>query len=123
MPGTSLLIAILYRVNSHRTRSNQSLPHPRRSPFISQASLLCIRASRLALPAAVDRVVVRDPVAGSGPLVAEVTAEASGDSLAFSARVRDGEGKVHVEVEGYRTSRMPNSLPEDEAGPFRKVVV
>jgi hypothetical protein len=37
--------------------------------------------------------------------------------------VRDGAGKVHVELLGYRTSRMPNTLPEDEAGPFRKVVV
>ena len=81
------------------------------------------KTGRLALPAAVDRVVVRDPAAGSGPLVDEVTAEASGEGLAFRARVRDGEGKIHVEVEGYRTSRMPNSLPEDEAGPFRKVVV
>jgi hypothetical protein len=43
--------------------------------------------------------------------------------LSFSARVRDGEGKVHVELRGYRTSRMPNTLPEDEAGPFRNVVV
>jgi len=24
---------------------------------------------------------------------------------------------------GYRTSRMPNTLPEDEAGPFHNVVV
>jgi hypothetical protein len=36
--------------------------------------------------------------------------------------VRDGEGKVRVELLGYRTSRMPNTLPEDEAGPFRNVV-
>jgi hypothetical protein len=81
------------------------------------------KTGRLALPAGVDRVIVRDPSAGSGPLVAEVTAQGSDDNLTFSARVRDGAGKVHVEIEGYRTSRMPNSLPEDEAGPFRKVVI
>jgi len=75
----------------------------------------------LALPAGVDRVIVRDPSAGTGPLVAEVTAIPDGDRLSFSARVRDGEGRVHVEVEGYRTSRMPNKLPEDQAGPFRAV--
>jgi hypothetical protein len=81
------------------------------------------QTGQLALPAAVDQVIVRDPSAGSGPLVAEVTAIPSVDGLSFSARVRDGEGKVHVELLGYRTSRMPNTLPEDEAGPFRKVVV
>ena len=81
------------------------------------------RTGQLALPAAVDQVIVRDPSAGSGPLVAEVTANEGSDGLSFSARVRDGEGKVHVELRGYRTSRMPNTLPEDEAGPFRNVVV
>jgi len=55
-------------------------------------------------------------------LVAEVVAEPNGDALSFSGRVRDGEGKVHVEFVGYRTSRMPNTLPQDEADPFRKVV-
>ena len=78
-------------------------------------------SGQLALPAAVDRVIVRNPSTGGGPLVAEVTAIPSGDSLSFSARVRDGEGRVHVEIEGYRTSRMPNTLPEDQAGPFRNV--
>ena len=81
------------------------------------------QTGQLALPAAVDQVIVRDPSVGGGPLVAEVTANPSADGLSFSARVRDGEGKVHVELLGYRTSRMPNTLPEDEAGPFRKVVV
>ena len=66
---------------------------------------------------------MRDPSATGGPLVAEVTAEESSEGLSFRARVRDGAGKVHVELLGYRTSRMPNTLPEDEAGPFRKVVV
>jgi hypothetical protein len=74
---------------------------------------------QLGLPAGVDRVIVRDPAAGGGPLVAEVTA--SDDGLVFGARVRDGEGRVHVEIEGYRTSRMPNTLPEEEARPFRSV--
>ncbi|HEX7505452.1 MAG TPA: SDR family NAD(P)-dependent oxidoreductase [Polyangia bacterium] len=79
--------------------------------------------SQLALPTSVEKVIVRDPSAGSGPLVAEVTAIPSADGMSFNARVRDGEGKVHVELVGYRTSRMPNTLPEDEASPFRNVVV
>ena len=77
------------------------------------------KTGQLALPAVVDRVIVRDPAAGGGPLVAEVTALEGGQS--FNARVRDGEGRVHVEIEGYRTSRMPNTLPEEEAAPFRPV--
>jgi hypothetical protein len=79
------------------------------------------KTGQLALPTAVDRVIIRNPSSAGGPLVAEVTADASGDAPTFSARVRDGAGKVHVELEGYRTSRMPNTLPEEEAGPFRKV--
>jgi hypothetical protein len=79
------------------------------------------KTGQLALPTAVDRVIVRNPSSTGGPLVAEVTADSTGDTLSFSARVRDGEGRVHVELEGYRTSRMPNTLPEEEAGPFRKV--
>jgi hypothetical protein len=79
------------------------------------------KTGQLALPTAVDRVIVRNPSSAGGPLVAEVTANQSGDTLSFGARVRDGEGNVHVELEGYRTSRMPNTLPEEEAGPFRKV--
>jgi hypothetical protein len=78
------------------------------------------KTGQLALPAAVDRIIIRDPGTGGGPLVAEVTAN-PGENLSFNARVRDGEGKVHVEFEGYRTSRMPNTLPEEEASPFRKV--
>ena len=81
------------------------------------------QTGQLALPAAIDQVIVRDPSAGGGPLVAEVTANPGADGLSFNARVRDGEGKVHVELVRYRTSRMPNTLPEDEAGPFRNVVV
>ncbi len=77
------------------------------------------RTGQLALPAAVDRVVIRDPSAASGPFVAEVTA--LDDGQAFAARVRDGEGRVHVAIEGYRTSRMPNTLPDEAAGPFRPV--
>ena len=80
------------------------------------------QTGQLALPAGVEHITVRDASAGGGPLVAEVTANPSPDGLSFNARVRDGEGKVHVELLGYRTSRMPNKLPEDEAGPFRKVV-
>jgi hypothetical protein len=80
------------------------------------------KTGQLALPASVDRVIIRDANAGAGPLVAEVVANSAGDGLAFDARVRDGEGNVRVELEGYRTSRMPNTLPEEDAGPFRSVV-
>jgi hypothetical protein len=80
------------------------------------------KTGQLALPASVDRVTIRDPNLGAGPVVAEVFANAADDGLAFDARVRDGEGKVRVELEGYRTSRMPNTLPEEDAGPFRRVV-
>jgi hypothetical protein len=80
------------------------------------------QTGQLALPAAVDRVIVRNPSMTGGPLVAEVTAKPVGETVSFDARVRDEEGKVRLELEGYRTSRMPNSLPDEEAGPFRKVV-
>ncbi|MBN2574153.1 MAG: SDR family NAD(P)-dependent oxidoreductase, partial [Deltaproteobacteria bacterium] len=103
--------------------SRQSLVGPRLVELCFQTAGVWEigRTGQLALPAAVDRVVVRDPAVGSGPLVAEVTAHEGAEGLSFDARVRDGEGRVRVEVEGYRTSRMPNTLSEEEAGPFRVV--
>ena len=103
--------------------SHQSLVGPRLVELCFQTAGVWEigRTGQLALPSGVDHVIVRDPAMGSGPVVAEVTAHEGEAGLSFSARVRDGEGRVRVELEGYRTSRMPNTLPEEDAGPFRGV--
>jgi hypothetical protein len=36
--------------------------------------------------------------------------------------VRDGDGKVYLTVQGYRTSRLPGGLPDEALGRFRDVV-
>ena len=56
------------------------------------------------------------------PLAAEVTARADGDGYCFDAVVRDDDGHVYVEVQGYRTAMLPGGVPEDVLSAFKKVV-
>jgi hypothetical protein len=81
------------------------------------------QTGQLGLPAAVDRVVLHGREANGGPLVADVRPRnGNGEGLCFDGRVRDGAGRVYVEVEGYRTARLPGTLPEADLAPFKGVV-
>jgi hypothetical protein len=55
-------------------------------------------------------------------VVAELQPHPSEDALSFDMRVRDGDGKVYLTVQGYRTSRIPGGLPDEALGAFRGVV-
>ena len=76
---------------------------------------------QLGLPAAVDRVAVWEVPGVATPLVAEVTPNQR-NGLSFDARVMDADGRVVVEIEGYRTALLPGGLPELHLAPFRAVV-
>jgi hypothetical protein len=66
---------------------------------------------RMALPTHVDRVVPRAGVAeATAPLRASV--EPTGDG-AFDAVVIDDDGRVLVELVGYRTTALPGGLDDD----------
>jgi hypothetical protein len=77
----------------------------------------------------VDRVSVWK-VPDKSALVAEVfphtpgegEAEASAKAPRFDAYVRDQDGRVYVEIKGYRTSPLPGTLPDERLAPFRDVV-
>jgi hypothetical protein len=80
----------------------------------------------MGLPSVVDRVVVHDTPAALSSLVAEVRARGASsngaaESMAFDARVMGPDGRVYVELSGYRTSTLPGGLPEAELAPFRAV--
>jgi NAD(P)-dependent dehydrogenase (short-subunit alcohol dehydrogenase family)/acyl carrier protein len=83
---------------------------------------------QLGLPAALDRVSVRGIPPPEVQLTAEIfpysarSASDGEEELFFDAHVRDPEGRVYVELRGYRTSRLPEGLPEDLLAPFRRVV-
>jgi len=61
-------------------------------------------------------VVVPAPSPASGPLYAVVEVGAGG---AADALVVDGEGRVHLRVEGYRTIELPGGPDESALAPLR----
>jgi Polyketide synthase dehydratase len=72
------------------------------------------------LPARIDRLTVGEP--GGAPqdgLMAVVTPRAGGDG--FDAEVVDGEGRVQVRLEGYRTVPLPVGPPAELLKPFADV--
>jgi hypothetical protein len=81
------------------------------------------KTGTLALPTAIDRVVVyRIPPAGAALYACVEPRQDERDELKFDARVVDGEGQLCLELEGYRTARL--SAPVDEAlvSPLRAAV-
>jgi hypothetical protein len=82
----------------------------------------------LALPTAIERVVVhRAPEDGAlmngGALYAQMEPRSgAGDELAFDGRVVDQEGRVYLEMSGYRTARLPTSIDAEQVAPLKAAV-
>jgi hypothetical protein len=92
----------------------------------------------LALPNSIERICVHRPScttkgSSNGHAVyaaIRLTAAAQGNSdemrsgggIAFDARVVDGDGNVCLELEGYRTARLPDPISDELIGPLRTVV-
>jgi hypothetical protein len=81
-------------------------------------------AGVLALPTAIDRVVVHKLGAHEGGTVyAEIEPrDCSDDEICFDARVGDEQGNLCLELEGYRTARLPSPVDEAHVAPLREVV-
>ncbi|HEY3355538.1 MAG TPA: SDR family NAD(P)-dependent oxidoreductase, partial [Polyangia bacterium] len=77
---------------------------------------------RLALPAAIDRIIAHAAPPRSATLRAEVTPRTGAGGLSFDARVCDLEGRVYLELNGYRTSALPAGLPDELVEPLRAAV-
>ncbi|MGB8022137.1 MAG: SDR family NAD(P)-dependent oxidoreductase, partial [Candidatus Nanopelagicales bacterium] len=76
------------------------------------------REGRMALPTHVDRAVVYGAPTDGGPLVASARETDNG----FDCVVTDQGGNVVVTLEGYRTSALPQSLPDEVIAPLRSVM-
>ncbi|MFN2130483.1 MAG: SDR family NAD(P)-dependent oxidoreductase, partial [Anaerolineae bacterium] len=77
----------------------------------------------LALPSAIERVRVHGLPANGGQLYAEIAPrQGTADEVAFDARVIDENGMVYLELEGYRTARLPAPLPQEDAAPLQALV-
>ncbi|RLB55854.1 MAG: hypothetical protein DRI34_09985, partial [Deltaproteobacteria bacterium] len=71
---------------------------------------------RLGLPAGVRRLVIhRDGQAGGngGRVAARVLPLGENGSTSYRVAVVDDQGRVLVELDGYRTARLPGELPEE----------
>jgi hypothetical protein len=46
----------------------------------------------------------------------------SGDELSFDGRVVDEEGQVYLEMNGYRTARLPATIDAEQVAPLKAAV-
>jgi NAD(P)-dependent dehydrogenase (short-subunit alcohol dehydrogenase family) len=77
----------------------------------------------LALPTAIDRVVVHQVPEKESALYAQMEPRSgSDDELCFDGRVVDKEGRVYLEMNGYRTARLPTSIDPEQVAPLKAAV-
>jgi hypothetical protein len=77
----------------------------------------------LALPTAIDRVVVHLKPENGETLYAQMEPRPGSDeTLAFDGRVVDEQGKVYLEMSGYRTARLPTSIDPEQVAPLKAAV-
>jgi hypothetical protein len=77
----------------------------------------------LALPTAIERAVVHRLPAENGRLYAEIEPRQAGtDDLSFDGRVVDEAGNLYLEVQGYRTARLPSPVDRDAVAPIQAAV-
>jgi hypothetical protein len=77
----------------------------------------------LALPTAIDRVIVHRTPESKATLYAEIEPKpGENDALDFDARVVDAEGNLYIELHGYRTARLPDPIDDQDVAPLRAVV-
>ena len=116
-----------------RSRMRSPLPPALGKPedatlFSPRAIELCLQTAgvyelgtsgRMALPAAIDRMITHDVPGDAEELTAEVEPHTVDGALSFDARVSDAKGRVYFELQGYRTSVLPTPLPETLVLPLR----
>ncbi len=79
--------------------------------------------SSLALPRSIQKLTLYRPRVNGAAIYAEVRPlEAEDGSLRFDARVLDADGRLYLELEGYRTTPLPYSAEKDLLDPFQELV-
>lgn len=98
-----------------RKHGTKALTAPRLLELCFQtAGLMEIGSTKkLGLPSSIDEVLIHAGADDSAVRFAEVGVARENGSLRFEGLVRDAEGKVLMEVKGYRTSALPSTMPED----------
>jgi hypothetical protein len=75
----------------------------------------------LSLPAGIQRLeLLADPAGAALPLIAVAGRDPEGGT--FDCAVLDADGRVVLRLNGYRTSPLPASLPDDIRGPLGDVM-
>jgi 3-hydroxymyristoyl/3-hydroxydecanoyl-(acyl carrier protein) dehydratase len=81
------------------------------------------KTGALALPMAIERVVLHCPQENGASLYAEIEPQTGlGDEVHFDGRVVDEKGNLYLELKGYRTARLPESVADSEVAPLRAAV-
>jgi hypothetical protein len=76
----------------------------------------------LALPTAIDRVVVHQLPENKEVLYAQMEPRPGDNDLCFDGRVVDEKGQVYLEMNGYRTARLPTSIAPEQVAPLKAAV-
>jgi hypothetical protein len=77
----------------------------------------------LALPTSIEQVVLYEPKINGVAIYAEVSpGPDQGDRPSFDARVVDAQGRLYLELKGYRTTPLPGAVDEHLREPLRRLV-
>ncbi len=81
------------------------------------------KTGTLALPMAIEQVVLHPSQENGVSLYAEMEPQTGpGDELCFDGRVVDEQGNLYLELRGYRTARLPQTVADSEVAPLRAAV-
>jgi hypothetical protein len=87
------------------------------------------KTGTLALPMAIQQVVwhrsdALHPLQENGScLYAEIEPQTgAGDEVCFDGRVVDDKGNLYLELKGYRTARLPQTVADNEVAPLKAAV-
>jgi len=107
------------------TKTKQTLIAPRLIELCLQTAGVWEigKTGTLALPTAIERVIIHRSQGNSESVYAEIEPKPSqDDELCFDARVIDQQGNVYLELQGYRTARLPDSVSDEQIAPIRAVI-
>jgi hypothetical protein len=77
----------------------------------------------LALPKSIGELRLYRTTPNGQPIFAAVTPDHDAEgNLTFNAQVVDAKGHVYLELDNYRTSRLPYAVDEELLTPLRKLV-
>jgi 3-hydroxymyristoyl/3-hydroxydecanoyl-(acyl carrier protein) dehydratase len=105
-------------------RADQILTAPRLIELCLQTSGVWEigKIGALALPTAIEQVVIHAWHESGSPVYAEIEPKTDRDgALTFDARVVDGQGTVYLELQGYRTARLPDPVDDELIAPLAQV--